>query len=247
MGNEPARRKRTAGPANHGVNFRQVAPAQELIRELDDRYFMSLAGLGQAARRDRIPPGQTRRRFGHFLSEEGKSRDHYRRHDGRVISMAAKMERCGLQVSAGWRVCWNVPNLTQIDPDFVVCFGAVSVGEVPFPSLWWFGEYERSAKTPAAIADKLSSYFRLYDFLRAQGRERPGILLICDDEDVEQIFWRVGRRLLLFTATYNRVMQGALVGDSTVWIMHGEPASVSVARGNGLISWTGRHGPRPTR
>ena len=244
MGNAPESRKRTVVPASRQVRSGQVAPAPALISEFDGRHFMSLAGLDHAARRDRIRPEKARRRFGHYLSEESKSRDHYRRHDGRVMSMAAKMKLCGLPVAAGWRACWNVPNLTQIVPDFVVRFGTVAVGDATGPPLWWFGEYESTSKTTAAISDKMSTFFGLYDLLRAQGREWFGILLICDDENVERIFWRVGRGLLLFTATYDRVMQGSLVGDSTVWKMYGKPACVSVPPGNSLISWTGRHGPQ---
>ena len=247
MGNAPADRKGTVVPANRQAHSGQVAPAPALISEFGGRYFMSEDGLDHAAGRDRIRPEKARGRFAHYLPEESKSRGHYSRHDSRVISMAAKMKRSGLPVAAGWRACWNEPDLTQIDPDFVVRFGAARVAGATFPPLWWFGEYEKESATPAAIVDKMSTFFKLNDLLREQGRERFGILLICDDENVERLFWRIGRGLLLFTATYDRVMQGPLVGDSTVLKMYGLPASVSLPSGNSLISWTGKHGPQLAR
>ena len=244
MGDVPPSRKDTVVPANRQVHSGQVAPAPALIREFGGRYFMSEDGLDHAAGRDRIRAEKAHRRFEHFLQEESKSRGHYSRHDSRVISMAAKMRHCGFPVAAGWRACWNEANLTQIDPDFVVRFGVARVAGARVPPLWWFGEYEKASKTPDAIVDKMSTFFKLNDLLREQGRERFGILLICDDENVERIFWKIGRGLLLFTATCDRVMQGPLVGDITVWKMYGETASVWVPSGNRLISWTGKHGPQ---
>lgn len=236
-GKAPARRRRTRVSKNRKPNPAEAATAPELVSEFDGRHCLSLAGLDLSAQRDRIRSKKTRDRFAHFLSEEGKSRDHYWEHDGRVISMAAKMNSSGLPVAAGWRACWNVPNVTQIDPDFVVRMGVVISGENTFLPAWWYGEYERSATSPDAVADKLAGYYRLYDHLRRLGRDVPHILLICDDEQVEEIFWNVGRDLLLFTATYDRVLKGPLVGDRTVWLCHGQSVSIVVPTAEQLITW----------
>ena len=236
-GKEPSKQgRRTRSKSRASVNQRREAPPP-LVIEFDGRYCLSLDGLNQAARRDRISPQKTRARFGHFLSADGTSRDHYWPHDGRVASIAASMKRAGLPVASGWRAIYNVPGVTQITPDFVVRIGAASVGSYTLWPGWYYGEYERSAITLAAIADKLVNHFRLGDHLRRQGRRQPPILFIVDDDEVERMYWEIGRGLPLFTATYDRVMEGPLVGENGVFRHLGVPVVFNVPTVEQRISW----------
>ena len=236
-GKEPSKRTRRARSNSKASVDHELETPPPLVLEFDGMHCLSLDGLTQAARRDRISPQKTRARFGHFLSDDGTSRDHYWPHDVRVASIAARMKGAGLPVAAGWRAILDVPGVTQIAPDFVVRFGAGAVGGFTLRPGWYYGEYERSATTLAAIADKLANYFRLADHLRGQGRVQPPILFIVDNEDVERMYWEIGRGLPLFTATYDRVMKGPLVDDGTVFRHRGVPVAFNVPTVEQRISW----------
>lgn len=236
-GKEPSKQgRRSRSQSKAGVDPGEKKPPP-MVLGFDGRHCLSFDGLKQAARRDRISPQKTLARFGHFLSDDGKSRDHYWLHDGRVASIAARMKRAGLPVAAGWRAIYNVPGVTQIAPDFVVRFGAASVGGFTLCPGWYYGEYERSAITLAAIADKLANRFRLADHLSRQGRLLPPIMFIVDHEDVERMYWEIGNGLPLFTATYDRVMQGPLVNDGSVFRNLGVPVTFHVPTVEQRISW----------
>ena len=211
-------------------------PPPELLTSFAGRNCPNINGLDLSADWSRISVLKARQRFQHFLAEDGKSRDHYWPHDGRVASLAIRMKRARLPVAAGWRAVLNIPNLTQIDPDFMVRMGAGNAAGLAIEPNWWYGEYERSAVNQGTIADKLVDYYRLTDYLRRLRCDPPAIMLICDREEAESLFWAIGKDLLLFTATYDRFMIGNLIGDGTVFRFRGEPVNIYVPASNQLIS-----------
>ncbi len=108
-GKEPPKQGRRArSKSKAGVDPGEKKPPP-LVLEFDGMHCLSFDGLKQAARRDRISPQKTRARFGHFLSDDGASRDHYWRHDGRVASIAARMKRAGLPVADALRPALILP------------------------------------------------------------------------------------------------------------------------------------------
>lgn len=208
-----------------------------LLDSFQGEYCLSLSGFNLAAQWDRITAKQAAKRFVQFLGQDGTARDHQWPHDRRVISLVARMKQAKLPAAAGWRADWNIPNVTQIKPDFVVRIGKAESDGVSLGPAWVYGECERSAANPAPIADKLANQYRLANYLRGLGVRQPPIMVVCDRDDVEAKFWAVGGDLLLFTATWDRVMNGPLVGSHTVWLHQGNPVSISAPGIAELVSW----------
>ena len=118
----------------------------------------------------------------------------------------------------GWRAVTDYGGVTQLAPDAVTRMHSEAHGDQ-----WFFLEYERSAKRLDTIERKLEPYLILAD-------SRPPVLVpllvVCQEPEAEEIFWRVGGHLPMYTTNYPEATRGVLVGEKTVWRRNGQPAAL---------------------
>ena len=190
--------------------------AAGLVVMLEGRFYLTELGWRRSVKVDRASSGRGKHRLASFITEEDHTRKRYRRHDSAVIDLAIQFRRHGMPVANGWRAVLNVPNVTQVAPDLVVC-----VGDGPFGNAWHYLEFERSATEPAAVERKLRPYIRMMDM----GISLP-LLVVCEQRTAEEVFWAKGRGLPMLTTTLAEARSGPLVGPETVWLHFGRPVSL---------------------
>ena len=190
--------------------------AAGLVVRLEGRFYLTEMGWRRAVKVDRASSGRGKHRLASFITEEDHTRKRYRRHDSGVIDLAVQFRRHGMPVANGWRAVVNIPDVTQVAPDLVVC-----VGDGPFGYYWHYLEFERSATDPAAVERKLRPYFRMADM----GASIP-LLVVCEQRTAEEVFWAKGRGLQMLTTTLADARSGPLVGPTTVWLHFGQPVSL---------------------
>ncbi len=195
--------------------------AAGLVVKLEARFYLTELGWRRAVKIDRASSGRGKNRLASFITEEDHTRQRYRRHDSAVIDLADRFRRHGMAVANGWRAVLNVPDVTQVAPDLVVC-----VGDGPFGNAWHYLEFERSATDPAAVERKLRPYFRMAD----NGVSLP-LLVVCEQRTAEEVFWAKGRGLPMLTNTLAEARSGSMVGDETVWLHFGRPVSLLAPTG----------------
>ena len=98
-----------------------------LVVRLEGRFYLTELGWRRAVKIDRVYGGRGKNLLANFITEEDHTRTRYRRHDSAVIDLAIQFRRHGMAVANGWRAVLNIPNVTQVAPDLVVC-----VGDGPF-------------------------------------------------------------------------------------------------------------------
>ena len=190
--------------------------AADLVVVLDGRFYLTERGWRRALKIDRVYGGRAKNLLASFITEEDHTRKRYRRHDAAVIDLADRFRRHGMPAANGWRAVLNIPDVTQVAPDLVVC-----VGDGPFGNAWYYLEFERSATDPAAVERKLRPYFRMMD----TGVSLP-LLVVCEQRTAEEVFWSKGRGLRMLTTTLAEARPGPLVGPTTVWLQFGRPVSL---------------------
>ena len=187
-----------------------------LVVKLEGRFYLTELGWRRAVKVDRASSGRGKNRLASFITEEDHTRKRYRRHDSGVIDLAIWFRQHGMPVANGWRAVVNIPDVTQVAPDLVVC-----VGNGPFGNAWYFLEFERSATDPAAVERKLQPYFRMADM----GFSIP-LLVVCEQRTAEEVFWEKGRRLRMLTTTLADVRSWPPVGPTAGWMYFGQPVSL---------------------
>ena len=190
--------------------------AAGLVVIIDGRFYLTERGWRRAAKIDRVYGGRAKHRLASFITEEDHTRKRYRRHDAAVMDLADQFRRHGMPAANGWRAVLNVPDVTQVAPDLVVC-----VGDGPFGNAWHYLEFERSATELAAVERKLRPYFKMAD----TGVSLP-LLVVCEQRTAEEVFWAKGRGLRMLTTTLTEARSGPLVGPTTVWLHFGRPVSL---------------------
>ena len=190
--------------------------AAGLVAIIDRRIYLTEPAWRRAVKLDRVSGGRAKHRLASFITEEDHTRKRYPRHDAAVMDLADQFRRQGMPVANGWRAVLNIPDVTQVAPDLVVC-----VGDGPFGNGWHYLEFERSATEPAAVERKLRPYFRMAD----TGVSLP-LLVVCEQRTAEEVFWARGRGLRMLTITLTEARSGPLVGPETVWLHFGRPVSL---------------------
>ena len=177
--------------------------AAGLVVIIDGRFYLTEPAWRRAVKIDRVSGGRAKNRLASFITEEDHTRKRYRRHDAAVMDLADQFRRHGMPVAKGWRAVLNVPGVTQVAPDLVVC-----VGDGPFGNAWHYLEFERSATEPAAVERKLRPYFRMAD----NGVSLP-LLVVCERRTAEEVFWAKGRGLRMLTTTLAEARPGPWWGQ----------------------------------
>ena len=202
----------------------KVQPALEMLEEtglvvaFDGHHYLTDAGLLWASRRDRVHISTVRARFASFCAEDSHNRRRLVRHDSGLANLASRLSHQRVPVFPGWRAVSDYGGVTQLAPDAVARLYSEAHGDQ-----WYFLEYERSADRPDTIERKLEPYLILAD-------SRPPVLVpllvVCQEPEAEEIFWRVGGHLPMYTTNYPEATRGVLVGEETVWRRNGQPAAL---------------------
>ena len=190
----------------------------KLVVQLDGRYYPDLPGMTVLANMDRSSPRTVAATFRSLLNEDGLHRRRLERHDPAVIDVALKLESetdglGALEVANGWRYVIQVDPDIQINPDAMVYMGDPD-HKVPF-----YLETEFTADDRRKIRDKLRPHRRL---LQRDGTLLP-LVVVCANRKMEELFWEVGRGLLMFTTTLDELLTGTSFGPESVWRYFGRP------------------------
>ena len=204
--------------------LRQLVAAG-LVVGLDRQYYLTKLGLLLAARRDRISPLHAYARLGWLVDDDQSERLRVLKHDKGVNLLAARLAEAGVPVIPGWRAIreialdpevaaeLNLRETIKIAPDLMAY-----LGDGPFGARWYALEYERSAGTLKAVAEKLFPYAAL----ARVGKPVP-LLVVTERVRAAVIFQAASAQLPLLTTTLSDAKQGALVGAESVWLHHGAP------------------------
>ena len=200
----------------------KVQPALKMLMEtglaveFDGHHYLTDAGLLWVSRRDRVHISTVRARFASFCAEDSHNRRRLVKHDSGLANLASRLSHQRAPVFPGWRAVTNYRGVTQLAPDAVARLHSEAHGD-----RWFFLEYERSANRPDTIARKLEPYLILAD----SSLPVP-LLVVCQEPTAEELFWRVGGHLPMYTTNYPEATRGVLVGEETVWRRNGQPAAL---------------------
>ena len=144
----------------------------------------------RAAHRDRVPHRRTSGRLD--PSTPVPSRRRVRTHEWTTTRIAAHFQNQGCDIAPGWRAVDDAGPAGKVDPDAIVYLHTS-----PYGPGWHYLEYERRAKTSAAIAHKLRSYF-----MPQRSNDWP-VMFVVANEEAERLYWQHGHGLKLITAIDN--------------------------------------------
>ena len=176
-----------------------------LIDRVDGRCYLTEPGLRRAANLSRLMAGALIRRHGAYLLPAFRHRQ--RHHDDGVNLLVLQFAAEGAAAFVGWRGDINVPGVTQIRPDLLVL-----VADGPLGSGAHCLEYERSARSPSEVMEKIRPYRRC----AAVGRRVP-LLMVCETEQAAERFAEFDTLIPLLVTHMAAVEAGRLTGDVTVW------------------------------
>ena len=162
----------------------------QLATRAHGAYYPGPTAWTRAAHRDRVHHRRTSGRMGRTDPNAGRSR--LRRHDWAAIRIAAHFQQNGADIAPGWRAVDDAGPAGKLDPDAMI-----HLTHSPYGSGWHYLEYERRAKTSAAIAHKLRSYF-----MPQRSNDWPVIFVVAN-ADAERLYWEHGRGINLITAVDN--------------------------------------------
>ena len=211
----------------------KVKPALEMLKdaglvvEFDGHHYLSDAGLLWASRRDRVHVSTVRARFASFCIEDSHNRKRLVRHDSGLANLASRMSHQRVPVYPGWRAVTDYGGVTQLAPDAVARLYSEDYGVQ-----WYFLEYERSADRLDTIERKLQPYLILAD---SRPPVRVPLLVVCQEPEAEEMFWRVGGHLPMYTTNYPEATRGFLVGAETVWRRNGQPAALGLPESRDIL------------
>ena len=154
-----------------------------LVVQFDRNHYLAPTGSTRAANIDRRCADAVKGSTEAFIGPADGTRNRYRVHDGRVMEIAIRFRDQGFPCANGWRGTLHVDGMRTVTPDLMVL---VDVG--PFGHNRYYLEYERSAKTPEAIENKLRTY---RDFA-GKGALLP-LIVVCDQDDLAKLFLAIGK------------------------------------------------------
>ena len=213
-----------ATPAQLRVKFAEpygaavrVLQKHKLVVKLEGGFFLTRRGIGAVAAMDGVEYNTVATRLGVYLSRDGEYRRQQRRHNRGIIDVALKLESEGVAVYAGYRNLVNIPRVTQIVPDAVLCLTR-SNGRTLLVNV----ELEFTARTPGRMQQKLGPY------LDADHHSPGSIasLWIFEDRRVAERYAKAGYLLLMMTTQLDELLGGTSFGPHSAWEMYGKPAAI---------------------
>ena len=195
-----------------------------LVAEFDGRFYLAERGMLRAANLSRVLPTVIHSRHGALL--ESDYQQHEAAHNDGINRLVVQFAREGAAAFGGWRAEVNLPNITQVRPDFVVL-----VAEGPFGAGGYCVEYERNATTPSEVHRKLGPYRKC----AWQGQPLP-LLVVCETERAAYNFQNTIFGLPLLVTCFDAALAGPLTGDATVWVREGETVALHCREHVTLVS-----------
>ena len=220
------------------TNMLETLVSHGLLEVHEGMHYLGKEGETYAAHLVGIQVTQMRRRVRNEIKLDHKQvAPHYLHTRGRNDVMIA-MKRAGLSVYAGWRTLENLEDVTQIPPDAVLLADLkiypveddhLLTAPTERPLVPLLVEYERSARTPARVAEKLDPYVKA---TRA-GQPVWGIF-VCETERAAELFrlriasvWADERLPIpAMVTTLAQVKEGPLRGADTIWKVRGRPVEL---------------------
>ena len=174
-----------------GSRFAEAMTSMErlqLATREDKAYYPGPPARVRAAHRDRV----SHRRAGGRMTPPNANQNHRRRlrtHDWATVRSAAMFQDEGCHVAAGWRAIDDAGPAGKIDPDAMIFLRSG-----PYGPGWHYFEWERRARSPSTIAQKLSGYR-----MPLRSNDWPVIFVVANP-NVQRLFWEQGQRIKLITA-----------------------------------------------
>ena len=179
------------------------------------RYRISWKAMKLLADLDRVNPDQvwTRIRMDRWETIDG-----FEVHEYGVVDLAFRFVAAGCSVAAGWRDWELMGSDGGIDPDAMVL-----LRQSPYGPGWHYVEYERSARSPSRIRQKLRGY---------DSPMRPNswpVLVAFSTVKAEVNCHEVGKELKvpMATTTIPRLRKYGVVDTEECWSWYGRPVTLS--------------------
>ena len=186
----------------------------QLVAEDDGRFYLAERGMLRAANLSRVLSSVIHSRHASLLEAGHRQRESM--HNDGMNQLVVQFAREGAEAFGGWRAEVNLPDITQVKPDFVIL-----VSEGPFGTGAYCVEYERTAVSLTEVHRKLGPYRKC----AWQGQPLPA-LVICETERAVGNFQNTISGLPLLATHLEAAMAGPLTGDATVWTHNGETVSL---------------------
>ena len=191
----------------------------DLLQVRCGMHYLGEGGETYVSWRDGVHVSSVRARNRSWLRQDHRAGRPHWRHTRATNGTVVAMKLAGLAVYAGWRTIVNLEDLTQVPPDGVLVAGTnLREREI-------FLELERSARTPQHARRKLDPYVKV-----TKAEVPIWVAFICETQhgaeifraEVEAVYREEGVFLLAMVTTLNRVKEGPLMGEETIWEMHGQ-------------------------
>ena len=171
----------------------------------DEYYYLADPGMIYASWRDRISVDTIRDRCKSHLAEDMERHKHDLEHNRCLIRILRTLRCRGIPVYGGWRGVVHIQGRTQVQPDAVL-YGDGSLGRGVYCV-----EYERAARTPQEVLEKLNPYRRAADAgvpLR--------VVWVCETRRGAERFRGLSQGLQAMVTTLVELEAGPLSGPRTV-------------------------------
>ena len=179
------------------------------------RYRLSWEGMKLLADLDRVNPTHVWTRI---QMDRWETIGKHQAHEYGLLDLVFQFVAAGCQVAAGWRD-WELLGADGgIDPDAMVL-----LRQSPYGPGWHYIEYERSAKSPSRISQKLRGYDSP---MRANSWP---VLMAISTGKAEMHCQEVGREMKvpMATTTIPRLRKYGAVGAEECWSVYGRPGTLS--------------------
>lgn len=194
---------------NTCVRLEQLGLLRRWQHNLEYRYCLTPKGMLLLANLDRTTLDSA---WTQHHMEDWYSPEDIAAHEYGLLELLEYFIAADCPVACGTRDSESLGSHGGIAPDAMVHV------QSPFGSEWHYAEYERSARSPSAVARKL----RGYDSTR-RSNQAPA-LVVCIDDVAEENFRRAGNQMgiKLLTTTIERFHKYGAVNSPGCWSNDGE-------------------------
>ena len=191
-----------------------LAQTQTVPGERGLRYCLTSSGMDRFAMMERGTWNTYRDRVMHQSWVHLPRR---RTHEDLVTAFIGVCKEAGVMAVPGWRYYENMGSLGAIAPD-----GILELVDSPFGPGQAYLEWERSARFPKRVGEKLRGYAAL-----VRRDDRP-VLVVCRDDRAEATFHEVAGEvpIPMLTATEKRLDDYGPLGNYHTWSFYGHMVKI---------------------
>lgn len=211
----PAQLKQRFGE-RYGATVRELQK-RRLITKLDGGFYLTLRGMRAVAAIDGVDYERVVARLGVFLNRNGRYRRQQQPHDQTLIDVMLKLESEGFPTFAGYRYLSNLPGLTQVAPDAVLC-----LDRKDDRSLVVRLELEFTATDSERMSDKLYTY----QVANMNLDELVPSVWLFEERSVAQRYVDADPYLLMMVGVLSEFFAGTSRGADSVWEIYGDRRSI---------------------